>query len=162
MKLGFWFKPFDCFTWTTLRVCRLLDGWEIFGFLLLNPEKQDNKSKLNLDPRLRVSLSKALYRLITVDANKVFCILIACQPLRRFCVFAKERNSFRFLLPLITILLFRQSPPFRPSRATVLHSVVAILIGTFYETFITSETVHPEPDDALSTLRELYLQTITG
>jgi len=25
-----------------------LDGWEIFGFLLLNPEKQDNKSNLNL------------------------------------------------------------------------------------------------------------------
>jgi len=56
---------------------------------------------------------------------------------------------------MITII-FREAPPLLPSRIILINSVGAFIIGTFYETFITSETVVPEPERIYVTAEELF------
>jgi len=64
--------------------------------------------------------------------------------------------KFEHRLIVIITILFREGPTFLPSRILLLNSIGAFLLGTFYETFITSETVIPEPDRVFDTLHELF------
>jgi len=83
-------------------------------------------------------------------------MLFSIYGLSTFVQKRKTRLSFQHRLIIIITILFRESPTFLPSRFLILNSEGALLIGTVYETFITSETVIPEDDKVFLTVQELF------
>jgi len=70
----------------------------------------------------------------------------------------KERNCVANLghrVVIVYTILFRQGATFLPSKVLLLHSIVAFIFGTYYETFITTETILPESFPVFEDLKEL-------